>query len=96
MARAHLPKAEMASHSWRPLVGRAVDRCIALRGWSLKEFAAAVDRDVRQCGRWITGEERVQVDAIMAVESLRQPWAQAQCELAGADVEVTVRLRRTA
>jgi len=94
MAKANLPKTE--TRPWRQEIGRAVLRAMSLRGWSLKELAAAIGRDVRQVGRWTTGEERAQLDALFAVESLRQPLVQALSELAGADVEVTVRLRRLA
>ena len=93
MVKADLRKADPA---WRVSVGRAIQRAVSLRGWTLKEFAAAVDRDTRQCARWIDGTERPQMDTLFAVETLRQPLIQAFSELAGADVEITVRLRRPA
>jgi hypothetical protein len=91
MVKAQLRKPEI--DQWRFAIGRAIERAMTLAGWSLKEFAAAVDRDERQCARWITGGERPQFDALFAVASLRQPLIQAFAELAGVDVEVTVRLR---
>ena len=94
MAKADLRKAENAA--WRENVGHAIERAKALSGLSLKQFADAVGRDERQVSRWFDGTERPQLDALFAAESLRQPIAQALAELAGAEVEVTVRMRRSA
>jgi transcriptional regulator with XRE-family HTH domain len=92
-AKAQLRDVRKADQDWRRAVGRAIQRAVALRGWSLKEFAVAVDRDPRQCARWLSGGERPQLDALFSVEDFRHPLVQALGELAGADVEVTVRLR---
>lgn len=94
-AKADLRKAE--SHE-RRLIGKAIDRARQLRGWNLDEFAQAVKRDPRQCARWFDGSERAQMDALFAVESLRQPLIVAFAEVAGAGVEVVteIRVRRTA
>lgn len=77
-------------------VGKAIQRAMSLRGWSLKEFAAAVDRDERQVARWLNGEERPQFDAMFAREDFRQPLVLALAELAGPvfEIETTVRTRR--
>lgn len=85
-----------AAREWRARVGRVVDRARQLRGWSLKELAAAVDRDERQVARWLTGEERAQFDVLGAVESFRQPLFLAFAERLGQSVEVetVVRVRR--
>lgn len=88
VAKANLRKAD----DWKPLVGRALVRAIQLRGWSLKEFAGAVDRDPRQCARWLDGSERPQFDALFAIESFRQPLIVAFAEMAGAGVEVTTHI----
>jgi len=81
---------------WRADIGQTVQRAISLLGWSLKEFSAAVDRDERQCARWISGAERPQLDAIFAVQALRGVWVIAIAELAGAEVEIEtiVRVKR--
>lgn len=92
MVKAHLPSGEM----WRASVGRAIQRCFSLAGLSLKEASGLLDRDAHQVGRWINGQERPQMDTLFAVEQLRQPLIQAFSEMAGADVEVTISLRRRA
>jgi hypothetical protein len=96
MAKADLRKAE--NDAWREQIGRAIERSRLLRGWSLKELAVAVDRDERQVARWIVGSERPQLDALFAVESLRQPLVVALAEMAGEGIEITthitVRARR--
>ena len=80
---------------WRVGVGRAIQRAIALNGWSLKEFAGAVGRDARQCARWIEGTERPQLDTIFAVPALRRSLVIALAELAGEGVEVVTAIRVT-
>jgi hypothetical protein len=92
MAKADLRKAEM--ENWRTRIGSALRRALSLNGWSLKEFAGAVDRDPRQCARWLDGSERPQLDVVFAVEELRYPLVQALGELAGADVVTTITVRR--
>lgn len=96
MVKAHLRKAETSE--WRARMGTVIARVMHLRGWTLKEFAAAVERDERQCGRWMNGLERPQFDAVMAVESLQQLVVLALAEIAGSGVELetTVRIRRRA
>lgn len=99
MAKAALKdvrKADLAI--WRSSIGRAIERIRMLCGLSLKEFADAIDRDERQVARWISGSDRPQLDAIFAVESLRQPMVVAFAELAGEGVEVVteIRVRRRA
>lgn len=96
MAKAILRKAE--GEPWKVQIGRAIQRALSLRGWSLKEFAGALDRDPRQVARWIDGSERPQFDAMFAVETLRQPLVIALAELAGTGVEITteITIRRVA
>ncbi len=67
--------------------------------WSLKEFAAALERatgrphwDVRQLARWKSGQERPQFDAILAIESLRVPLMMRFAVLCGTAVEVTTQI----
>lgn len=79
---------------WRVLVGGAIQRAMSMRGWSLKEFAAEVQRDPRQVQRWLKGKERPQLDALFAVKSFRQPLLLALAQAAGGDdIEVTTEIR---
>jgi transcriptional regulator with XRE-family HTH domain len=97
MAKADLRKAEMVD--WRADVGRAIERMRLLCGLSLKELADVVGRDERQIARWITGAERPQLDALFAVETLRQPLVVALAELAqndGIEIVTEIRLKRRA
>jgi len=96
MAKADLRLPEM--DAWREQIGHAIQRAVSLLGWTLKEFAAAVKRDERQCARWINGSERPQFDVLFAVEALRQPLVLALAERAGQGVEIetTIHLRRIA
>ncbi len=93
MAKADVRKADLV---WRLSVGQAIERARLLSGLSLKEFADRVGRNERQVARWINATDRPQFDAIFAREELRHPLVLALAELAGAGVEFTVRLRRTA
>lgn len=96
MAKADLRKAEI--DAWRAHVGRAIERTRLLKGWSLKELAAALERDERQISRWIAGAERPQLDVLLAVDAIRQPLIIALAEIAGEGIEVTthIAIRRTA
>lgn len=94
MAKADLRKPE--TDVWRARIGHAIERAKALSGLTLKEFADVCGRDERQVARWFDGSERPQLDAIFSAERLRHPLTQALAEMAGADVEVTVRMRRPA
>lgn len=93
MAKADLKNLET---SWRQQVGRAVARAFSIAGLSQKEAAGLIGRDPGQVGRWFTGVERPQFDAILAVQVLRTPLVEAIAELAGEDVEIetVVRVRR--
>jgi len=84
MVRADLRKAEGAAV--RAQVGRCLARAQHLAGWSLKELADALQRDERQVARWISGAERVQLDAVCAVPRLRAVFLVALAEFAGVDV----------
>lgn len=91
MAKADLKKNEMP---WREQIGRAIERCFSLAGLSQKEASALLDRDPAQVARWVSAAERPQLDALLSIDQFRQPLIQALSECAGAEVEVTVRLRR--
>jgi ribosome-binding protein aMBF1 (putative translation factor) len=82
MAKADLRKPKSVD------VGRAIGRAQSLRGWSLKEFAAAAERNERQIAAWIAGTEHPQLDTLFAIVSFRQPLIVALAELAGLGVVV--------
>ena len=95
MVKADLRKAE--TPDLRPLIGRALERTRQAAGLTLKEFAAALGRNERQVARWITGAERLQVDAVFAVEHLRSKFVVALAELAeDVDVVTVIQVRRKA
>lgn len=95
MATASLRKTEGADY--RAQIGAAVQRAASLLGWSLKELAGEVNRDPRQVARWISGQERAQLDVLWEVEVLRGPLVIALAELsAQADVVTEIRVRRRA
>jgi predicted XRE-type DNA-binding protein len=94
MAKA-LNKVEMP---WRQRIGRAIERCIELAGLSQKEAAALLDRDQAQVARWISADERPQLDVIFSVDQLRRTLVIALAELDGDGVEVQtlITIRRIA
>lgn len=106
-AKADLKNRDEALSVWRTRVGAAFRRAVEIatvpdpdgkpRGISKKEAAALLDRDAAQIARWIAGTERVQLDAVMAVDALRGPFVLALATLAD-DIEVatTLTLRRLA
>ena len=87
MAKAQLRNPE--TDAWRGRIGQAILRVQQRSGLSLKEFAAAVQRDERQVARWFAGTEHAQLAAIFAVERMRHLLIVVLAELAGAHVEVT-------
>ena len=96
MAKADLRKADGAF--WRVRIGRVIERTRMLAGLSLKEFAAAIKRDERQIARWITGVERMQLDAVLAVDGVRGHFIEALAEAAHDEVDVVtvIQVRRKA
>lgn len=90
-AKADLRKAE--EDAWKISIAAVV---VQVRGQlTLKEFAAKVGREPRQCARWMDATERPQFDAIFAVPAFRRPLLLGLASLAGADVDIetVVRIR---
>lgn len=94
MAKAVLPKGE--NETFLAQIGGCLDYARRDVGWTVDQLAGALSRDSKQVGRWIRGEERTQVDAVFAVESLREPFVIALAKLAKMPVEEIVTIRRTA
>lgn len=40
---------------------------------TVEQFAAAIDRDARQVGKWLSASERPQFETVFAVERFQQP-----------------------
>lgn len=97
MAKADRRKAEIEAPDWRPMIGAAIEQAQLACKWSLKELADKVQRDERQVSRWIAGTERPQMDALFAVEALRQPLVVALAALAdGVEIVTQITVRRRA
>lgn len=94
MLKANLPKGEKRE-MW-PELGACLDHARRDRGWTVDQLAAELQRDSKQVARWLRGEERTQVDAVFAVEALREPFVIALAKLARMAVEETVTIRRSA
>lgn len=80
--------------AWNERIGRAIQRAIAIVGWTNKEAAAKVGVDDAEFGKWLSGGRRPQFDKLYAVEELREPLIVAQAQMIGAVVNTTVRFRR--
>jgi len=90
-AKANLKNVETA---WRERIGGVVVRMRGLAGITQKELSALLEHDGQaQVARWESGKERPHFDLLFEVELLRQPLCQALAELAGAEIETTIRLR---
>lgn len=91
MLKADLPKGENRSNL--EAIGRCLDFARRFVGWTVDQLAAELERDSKQVARWIRGEERTQVDVVMGVQELRQPFVVALAKHADCEVETTVRIR---
>ena len=78
---------------WLVILGRAIQRAVAIVGWSNKEAAAKVGVDDAEFGKWLSGGRRPQMDRLLALEPLR--WPLIQC-LAALDEqnEIVTEIRR--
>jgi ribosome-binding protein aMBF1 (putative translation factor) len=92
VAKANLRIPEM---NFKRAIGGAIQRAVALVGWSNKEAAAKVGTDDSSFGKWISGAERPQFDRLFAVEELRWPLIQALAQLDEKN-EIVTTIRRTA
>lgn len=94
MAKAVLKNVEM---DYRQLVGRAIQRAVALVGWTQKEAAGHVGIDQGQFARWINGQERPQLDKLWSVPALRVPLVQGfaeQCEREDVEIRTVITLQQ--
>lgn len=81
--------------AWNERIGGAIQRAVALVGWSNKEAAAKVAVDDAEFGKWLSGTRRPQMDKLFAVDELR--WPLIQC-LAALDEKTALEttIKRTA
>lgn len=89
MAKANVQSLDI---DWSREIGGAIQRAVALVGWSNKEAAAKVGVDEGEFGKWLSGARRPQLDRLFAVEELRQPLIVSFAELAGDDVSITTQI----
>jgi hypothetical protein len=75
---------------WRARIGGTLDRALSLAHRNQKDLWVALGHsNGAQVNRWIAGTERMQLDALLAVDWLRQPLALAIAELADGVVITT-------
>lgn len=58
---------------WLAVIGRAIQRAVAVAGWSNKEAAAKVGVDDAEFGKWVNGSRRPHLDKLLAIDELRGP-----------------------
>lgn len=78
MAKADARKPDIA---WNERIGAAIQRAVALVGWSNKEAAAKVGVDDAEFGKWLSGGRRPQMDRLFALDELRWPLIQTLAQL---------------
>lgn len=91
MLKADLRKAENGELK---ALGACLFRARSWLGWTLEQLAAELKRDARQVARWERGEERTQVDVVMGVPDLQQPFAAQLSKWSGAEVYMRADFRK--
>lgn len=92
MAKATIKVHPKGENETRLMFGRAIVRALRLIDWTAERLAKELERDHRQIGRWITGEERPQIESLWDIKELRQPLVIALAEMAHAEVETVIRV----
>lgn len=81
---------------FRGEVGACIERARCLAGLTLEQFAAALDHDASQVGKWIRNDEPPQLDALL-MSPFRNLMLQALAErTSGCEVQTTIHVRRPA
>jgi len=78
---------------WNARIGGAIQRAVAIVGWSNKEAAANAGVDDAEFGKWLSGGRRPQMDRLFALEALRWPLIQTLAAL-DEQTEIVVEIRR--
>ena len=87
--------ARIPDMAWGERIGGAIQRAVAIAGWSNKEAASRVGVDDAEFGKWMSGGRRPQMDRLFAVEELRWPLIQCLAQLDEQN-EVVTEIRRRA
>lgn len=97
-AKAELPDLRNSENrDYRAESGQCLTRAQLALGWNNDQLADALKRDASQVRRWKTGDERIQLDAVMSVPDLFTEFAVAMCVLSSAiEVVREIRVRRSA
>ena len=92
MANADVRKPDIA---WNARIGGAIQRAVAIVGWSNKEAATKAGVDDAEFGKWLSGGRRPQLDRLFALAELRWPLIQCLAAL-DEDNEIVTEIRRRA
>lgn len=77
--------------------GGCIDEVRGVFRLTLQEFAGEIGKDERQVSRWIAGQERPQIEAVLAVERFEGPMLIALARIAsGVAVDTVIHIRRSA
>lgn len=98
-AKAALPEIRKAEIERRWVQwGECIDEVRGVFRLTLQEFAAALGKDERQVARWVSGQERPQIETVLAVERFHGPMLIALAKLAkdGIRVRTTIEIERSA
>ncbi len=93
MAKVGLRSAENPQHVKH---GACMKKVMQFLGLSLEEFAFALGKDERQIARQMLGQERPQIEAVLAVDRFQGVMIVALAEsAAGVSVDTVIHVRRT-
>lgn len=77
--------------------GGCMAEVMRFSGLSLEEFAFALKKDARQVARQMLGQERPQIEAVLAVDRLQGPMVIALARVShGVEVDTVIHIRRSA
>lgn len=77
--------------------GGCIDEVRGVFRMTLQEFAAALEKDERQVARWIAGQERPQIETVLAKARFEGPMLIALARLSsGVEVDTVITVRRSA
>ena len=77
--------------------GGCIDEVRGVFRMTLQQFAGELEKDERQVARWIAGQERPQIETVLAVELFQGPMLIALARSAsGVAVDTVIHVRRSA